>query len=69
MNKQILGQHLDDEAAMNLANLPPNPSIHDLIFIKYRKFIAVFIPLILIHVSSSSFCSYTCFFYILTRRL
>ncbi|CAD6187902.1 unnamed protein product [Caenorhabditis auriculariae] len=43
------GQHLEDEAEKNLANLPENPTLHDLIFIKYRKFVAGLIPFLLIH--------------------
>ncbi|CAD6187903.1 unnamed protein product [Caenorhabditis auriculariae] len=43
------GQHLEDDAAEQLANLPPNPSLGDLLFIKYRKFVAMLIPFLLIH--------------------
>ncbi|KHJ82127.1 hypothetical protein OESDEN_18181 [Oesophagostomum dentatum] len=38
------GQHLEDDAANELQNLPENPTWHDLIFIKYRKFVAMLIP-------------------------
>ncbi|CAI5445423.1 unnamed protein product [Caenorhabditis angaria] len=42
------GQHLDEEQAEKLASLPENPTISDLIFIKYRKFFAMLIPFTLI---------------------
>ncbi|VDL80897.1 unnamed protein product [Nippostrongylus brasiliensis] len=38
------GQHLDDEAEGQLHSLPENPTWEDLIFIKYRKFVAMLIP-------------------------
>ena len=44
------GQHLDEDAAEKLDQLPENPSLHDLLFIKYRKFVAMFIPFFLIQV-------------------
>ncbi|EFO98629.1 hypothetical protein CRE_20223 [Caenorhabditis remanei] len=49
-NKYLLeGQHLDDEQANKVANLPENPTFGDLVFIKYRKFVAMLIPFLLIH--------------------
>ncbi|RCN48607.1 hypothetical protein ANCCAN_05245 [Ancylostoma caninum] len=41
------GQHLEEDAAEELHNLPQNPTWHDLIFIKYRKFVAMLIPFVL----------------------
>ncbi|KIH48713.1 hypothetical protein ANCDUO_21214, partial [Ancylostoma duodenale] len=41
------GQHLEEHAAEDLQNLPENPTWHDLIFIKYRKFVAMLIPFVL----------------------
>ncbi|VDM77746.1 unnamed protein product [Strongylus vulgaris] len=43
-----IGQHLEDEAAEELQNLPENPTWHDLIFIKYRKFVAMLIPFLIV---------------------
>ncbi|CAI4231999.1 unnamed protein product [Auanema sp. JU1783] len=42
------GQHLDEEAEKELQNLPPNPTLSDLIFIKYKKFVAMAIPFLLV---------------------
>ncbi|XGW13801.1 hypothetical protein V3C99_000250 [Haemonchus contortus] len=41
------GQYLDDEAEAELNKLPENPTWEDLIFIKYRKFVAMLIPFVL----------------------
>ncbi|KAK6013476.1 hypothetical protein OSTOST_21206, partial [Ostertagia ostertagi] len=41
------GQHLEEEAAAELQHLPENPTWEDLIFIKYRKFVAMLIPFVL----------------------
>ncbi|CAB3403495.1 unnamed protein product [Caenorhabditis bovis] len=38
------GQHLDDELADKMANLPANPTIGELLLIKHRKFVAMLIP-------------------------
>ncbi|XGW13805.1 hypothetical protein V3C99_000252 [Haemonchus contortus] len=38
------GQHLEEEAEAELQKLPENPTWEDLIFIKYRKFVAMLIP-------------------------
>ncbi|VDP23592.1 unnamed protein product [Heligmosomoides polygyrus] len=40
------GQHLEDDAADQLQHLPENPTWEDLIFIKYRKFVAMLIPFV-----------------------
>ncbi|KIH55414.1 hypothetical protein ANCDUO_14428 [Ancylostoma duodenale] len=45
------GQHLEEDAAEELHNLPENPTWHDLIFIKYRKFVAMLIPFVLMQVT------------------
>ncbi|VDK74480.1 unnamed protein product [Cylicostephanus goldi] len=44
------GQHLEEDAEEELHNLPENPTWHDLIFIKYRKFVAMLIPFVLMQV-------------------
>ncbi|KAK6035437.1 hypothetical protein COOONC_27058 [Cooperia oncophora] len=41
------GQYLDNEAEAELHTLPENPTLEDLIFIKYRKFVAMLIPFVL----------------------
>lgn len=46
----ISGQHLEEGQADKMANLPENPTFGDLVFIKYRKFVAMLIPFLLIHV-------------------
>ncbi|EFO98556.1 hypothetical protein CRE_20224 [Caenorhabditis remanei] len=53
------GQTLDDKQAGKVEKFPDNPTINDLIFIKYRKWVAMLIPMTLIHVSPMyfSFCS------------
>jgi len=47
----FLGQHLDDEASEELEKLPPNPNLYQLLFIKYRKFTAMMMPILFFHVS------------------
>ncbi|PIC37997.1 hypothetical protein B9Z55_010148 [Caenorhabditis nigoni] len=44
------GQSLDDEQTEKVEQLPENPTIHDLVFIKYRKWIAMLLPMTFIHV-------------------
>ncbi|VDO12619.1 unnamed protein product [Haemonchus placei] len=44
------GQHLEEEAEAELQKLPENPTWEDLIFIKYRKFVAMLIPFTLMQV-------------------
>ncbi|KAF1761763.1 hypothetical protein GCK72_010019 [Caenorhabditis remanei] len=44
------GQTLDDKQAGKVENFPDNPTIKDLIFIKYRKWVAMLIPMTLIHI-------------------
>ncbi|KAK6035248.1 hypothetical protein COOONC_27247 [Cooperia oncophora] len=46
------GQYLDNEAEAELHTLPENPTLEDLIFIKYRKFVAMLIPFVLMQVNS-----------------
>ncbi|KAK6056034.1 hypothetical protein COOONC_06460 [Cooperia oncophora] len=48
------GQHLEAEAAEELQKLPENPTWEDLIFIKYRKFVAMLIPFVLMQVTQKS---------------
>ncbi|CAB3396727.1 unnamed protein product [Caenorhabditis bovis] len=43
------GQQLDEKHAENLENFPQNPTISDYVLIKYRKFVAVLIPFVLVH--------------------
>uniref|UniRef100_A0A8R1DL68 Membrane transporter protein n=1 Tax=Caenorhabditis japonica TaxID=281687 RepID=A0A8R1DL68_CAEJA len=43
------GQQLDEKHVEKINNFPSDPSFSDYILIKYRKFVAVLIPLVLIH--------------------
>ncbi|CAD6188033.1 unnamed protein product [Caenorhabditis auriculariae] len=43
------GQHLEKDAVEELTKLPENPTFHDLLFIKHRKYVAMLIPFLLIH--------------------
>ncbi|CAP35507.2 Protein CBG17977 [Caenorhabditis briggsae] len=44
------GQSLDAEQAEKVEQLPENPTINDLVFIKYRKWIAMLLPMTFIHI-------------------
>ena len=44
------GQSLVETATEELKNLPPNPTLQQKLFIKYRKFTAALIPFLLVQV-------------------
>lgn len=50
-NFNSLGQTLENDQAEKVINPPENPSTYDILFIKYRNFTAMLIPMIFIHVS------------------